>query len=276
THAIRGEDLLSTTPKVQLLMEEIGATPPIYAHLPLLVNEQRKKLSKRRDDVSIADYRTRGYLPEAMVNYLALLGWGPDDDIEIRPVTEIIDKFDLGRVNKAAAFFDLKKLDHFNSTYIQNLATSDFVEQAVPYLRSDERWAPDAVDVALVAEFAGDVQQRVATLSEVPQWYDWLFLDTIEIEEKAMNKGLRKAKQADEVLDGVVAAFADCVWEEDVLNETVRAVGDTLGVKSAVPVRVAVTGKMGGIPLYGPLVRLGREKTIERLRNARGQLERSE
>jgi len=276
THAIRGEDLLSTTPKVQLLMEEIGATPPIYAHLPLLVNEQRKKLSKRRDDVSIADYRTRGYLPEAMVNYLALLGWGPDDDIEIRPVTEIIDKFDLGRVNKAAAFFDLKKLDHFNSTYIQNLATSDFVEQAVPYLRSDERWAPDAVDVALVAEFAGDVQQRVATLSEVPQWYDWLFLDTIEIEEKAMNKGLRKAKRADEVLDGVVAAFADCVWEEDVLNETVRAVGDTLGVKSAVPVRVAVTGKMGGIPLYGPLVRLGREKTIERLRNARGQLERSE
>jgi len=276
THAIRGEDLLSTTPKVQLLMEEIGATPPIYAHLPLLVNEQRKKLSKRRDDVSIADYRTRGYLPEAMVNYLALLGWGPDDDIEIRPVTEIIDKFDLGRVNKAAAFFDLKKLDHFNSTYIQNLATSDFVEQAVPYLRSDERWAPDAVDVALVTEFAGDVQQRVATLSEVPQWYDWLFLDTIEIEEKAMNKGLRKAKQADEVLDGVVAAFADCVWEEDVLNETVRAVGDTLGVKSAVPVRVAVTGKMGGIPLYGPLVRLGREKTIERLRNARGQLERSE
>ncbi len=209
THAIRGEDLLSTTPKVQLLMEEIGATPPIYAHLPLLVNEQRKKLSKRRDDVSIADYRTRGYLPEAMVNYLALLGWGPDDDIEIRPVTEIIDKFDLGRVNKAAAFFDLKKLDHFNSTYIQNLATDDFVEQAVPYLRSDERWAPDAVDVALVAEFAGDVQQRVATLSEVPQWYDWLFLDTIEIEEKAMNKGLRKAKQADEVLDGVVAAFAD-------------------------------------------------------------------
>ncbi len=102
------------------------------------------------------------------------------------------------------------------------------------------------------------------------------FEDTIEIEEKAMNKGLRKAKQADEVLDGVVAAFADCVWEEDVLNETVRAVGDTLGVKSAVPVRVAVTGKMGGIPLYGPLVRLGREKTIERLRNARGQLERSE
>ena len=272
THAIRGEDLLSTTPKVQLLMEEIGATPPVYGHLPLLVNEQRKKLSKRRDDVSIADYRDRGYLPEAMVNYLALLGWGPDDDIEIRPISEIIDKFDLGRVNKAAAFFDLKKLDHFNSTYIQDLTAEEFVAGAMPHLQADERWTPEAVDVSLVQEFAADVQQRVATLSEVPEWYDWLFLDTIEIEEKALNKGLHKAKQADGVLDGVINAFADCPWEEETLNQTVRAVGDALGVKSAVPVRVAVTGKMGGIPLYGPLVRLGRDKTIDRLRAARGLL----
>ena len=275
THAIRGEDLLSTTPKVQLLMEEIGATPPIYGHLPLLVNEQRKKLSKRRDDVSIADYRTRGYLPEAMVNYLALLGWGPDDDIEIRPIIEIIEKFDLGRVNKAAAFFDLKKLDHFSATYIQNLDADKFVELVLPYLHADERWSAETIDVAVVKEFAGDVQQRVARLSEAPDWYDWLFLDSVEIEEKAMNKGLRKAKQADEVLDGVIDAFADCAWEEDVLNQTVRAVGDTLGVKSAVPVRVAVTGKMGGIPLYGPLVRLGRDKTIDRLRTAREHLRSS-
>ena len=275
THAIRGEDLLSTTPKVQLLMEEIGATPPIYGHLPLLVNEQRKKLSKRRDDVSIADYRNRGYLPAAMVNYLALLGWGPDDDIEIRPIGEIVDKFDLSRVNKAAAFFDLKKLDHFNATYIQGLGADDFVAQALPFLHADDRWSPEAVDVDLVREFAGDVQQRVSTLSEVSDWYDWLFLDGVEIEEKAMKKGLQKAKQADEVLDGVIAAFIDCPWEEDVLNQTVRFVGDTLGVKSAVPVRVAVTGKMGGIPLYGPLVRLGREKTIDRLRTARGNLSSS-
>ncbi len=269
THAIRGEDLLSTTPKVQLLMHEIGATPPTYGHLPLLVNEQRKKLSKRRDDVSIADYRTRGYLPEAMVNYLALLGWGPDDDIEIRPIAEIVAKFDLSRVNKAAAFFDLKKLDHFSATYIQNLATDAFVAQAMPYLQADDRWPAEAVDSALVSEFAPEVQKRVAKLSEVPDWYDWIFLDTVEIEEKALAKGLQKAKSADQVLDGVIAAFADCPWDEDVLNQTVRDVGDALGVKSAGPVRVAVTGKMGGIPLYGPLVRLGREKTIDRLRAAR-------
>jgi len=272
THAIRGEDLLSTTPKVQLLMHEIGATPPVYGHLPLLVNEQRKKLSKRRDDVSIADYRERGYLPEAMVNYLALLGWGPDDDIEIRPIAEIVDKFELSRVNKAAAFFDLKKLDHFSATYIQGLDVDSFVAQALPYLHADERWPAEAVDTDLVAEFAAEVQQRVSMLSDVPDWYDWLFLDTVSIEEKALKKGLIKAKQADEVLDGVIAAFADCPWEEDVLNQTVRAVGDDLGVRSAVPVRVAVTGKMGGIPLYGPLVRLGRERTLQRLEAAREHL----
>jgi len=272
THAIRGEDLLSSTPKVQLLMREMGVTPPIYGHLPLLVNEQRKKLSKRRDDVSIADYRQRGYLPEAMVNYLALLGWGPDDDIEIRPINEIVEKFDLGRVNKAAAFFDLKKLDHFNSTYIQALAPQDFVSQALPYLQADDRWSAEQVDVGLVGEFAPDVQQRVAKLQDVNDWYDWLFLDTIEIEEKAFKKGLEKAKQADEVLLGVIEAFADCPWEEDVLNQTVRSVGDTLGVKSAVPIRVAVSGRLGGIPLYGPLERLGRQTTIDRLRAAHVKL----
>lgn len=272
THAIRGEDLLSTTPKVQLLMNEMGATPPVYGHLPLLVNEQRKKLSKRRDDVSIADYRTRGYLPEAMVNYLALLGWGPDDDVEIRPIGEIIERFDLSRVNKAAAFFDLKKLDHFNATYIQALDVDSFVEQALPFLRSDDRWPADAVDVELVREFAPEVQKRVSTLSEVPDWYDWLFLDMVQMDEKALVKGLQKADKADQVLDGVIDAFADCPWEEDVLSQTVRQVGDALGVKSAVPVRVAVTGKMGGIPLYGPLVRLGRDTTIDRLRAAREQL----
>ncbi len=207
-----------------------------------------------------------------MVNYLALLGWGPDDDVEIRPVAEIVEKFDLGRVNKAAAFFDLKKLDHFNATYIQNLDVESFVALATPYLQADERWSADAVDADLVTEFAAEVQKRVSTMSEVPDWYDWLFLDTIEIEEKAMAKGLQNAKQADEVLGGVIAAFADCPWDEDVLSQTVRDVGDALGVKSAVPVRVAVTGKMGGIPLYGPLVRLGREATINRLRSAREHL----
>lgn len=275
THAIRGEDLLSSTPKVQLLFEEIGVEPPTYAHLPLLVNKERKKLSKRRDDVSVGDYRRRGYLPEAMVNYLALLGWGPDDDKEIRPIQEIVEQFSIERVSKAPAFFDLVKLNHFNSTYIQALSQKDFVESIRPYLEADQRWQPDAIDTDLLNETAEEVSKRVDHLSDSVQYLDWLLLDDIEIEEKAFTKGLKKAKSALEVLDGVIEAFADCDWQADVLNKTVRAVGDDLGVKSAVPVRVAVTGKLGGIPLYGPLVHLGRERTIKRLKLARTQLAES-
>lgn len=272
THVIRGEDLLSSTPKVQLLLNEMGATPPTYAHLPLLVNEKRQKLSKRRDDVSVGDYRRRGYLPEAMVNYLALLGWGPDDDIEIRPISEIVERFSIDRVSKAPAFFDINKLNHFNSTYIQALDTPDFVSAVMPYLKDDQRWAPEKLDESIVSENATEVAKRIECLSESVDFLDWLFLDEIEMEEEAFKKGLVKANSALEVLDGVIEAFQTCDWQPDVLNKTVRAVGDDLGVRSAVPVRVAVTGKLGGVPLYGALARLSRETAIERLRKARTAL----
>jgi glutamyl-tRNA synthetase len=129
THAVRGEDLLNTTPKIILLWQALGyeAAPPVYAHLPLLVNEARKKLSKRRDDVALGDYIERGYLSEAMRNYLATLGWGPKDGVEIRPIGEIIEQFRLDDVNKAPAFFDTKKLLHFNGEYLRALAAEDFV-----------------------------------------------------------------------------------------------------------------------------------------------------
>jgi len=269
THAIRGEDLLSTTPKVVLLLDEIGAPRPVYGHLPLLVNEQRKKLSKRRDDVSIADYRSRGYLPEAMANYLALLGWGPRDDVEIRPMSEIIDHFDLADVNKAAAFFDIKKLDHFNSTYIQQLSADDFVDASAPFLADDlVPWNPEQFDADAFAAAASEVQPRAKTLDDVANWVDWLFVDEVTFDEKSWKKGIVKAKKAPEVLAGVVAAFESCDWEADTLEAAVRQVGDDLEVRSAVPVRVAITGKSGGIPLWDPLVRLGRERTLARLRAA--------
>ena len=120
THVVRGEDLINVTPKVLLLRDALGAAGElVFAHLPLIVNEKRQKLSKRRDDVSVGDYIDRGYLPEAMVNYLATLGWGPPDGIEIRPLPEIVELFRLADVNKAGAFFDVKKLQHFNGEYIR-------------------------------------------------------------------------------------------------------------------------------------------------------------
>lgn len=275
THAIRGEDLLSTTPKVQLLLDELGAEPPVYAHLPLLVNERRKKLSKRRDDVSIADYRARGYLPEAMVNYLALLGWGPDDDIEIRPLDEIIAKFNLGSVSKSPAFFDGAKLDHFNATYIQALSVDEYVALVLPSLREDPRWPADAVDESVVRRFAGEVQQRVSTIAASGDWYEWLFAEVAIFDEKAFTKSLVNSDKGLAVIDGVAEAFTDCDWEAETLARVVRRVGDDLDVRSAVPVRVAITGRSSGIPLYEPLQMMGREYALERLGVARERVEAS-
>ena len=135
THVIRGEDLLNTTPRVLLLWQALGfGEPPAYAHLPLLVNAKRQKLSKRRDDVALDVYRRRGYLPEAMVNHLALLGWGPPDEVEIRPLSEIVELFDLEAVKPAPAFFDPDRLDHINAAYIKSLSAAEFADRALPHV----------------------------------------------------------------------------------------------------------------------------------------------
>ncbi len=274
THVIRGEDLLNTTPKVILLWQALGLGEiPVYAHLPLLVNEQRKKLSKRRDDVAMGDYVERGYLAEAMANYLATLGWGPPDGVEIRPMAEIVELFRLEDVTKGSAFFDTKKLDHFNSTYLRALPVDEFVERARPWLESDVApWPPAAWDPGVFTELAPMVQERCVTLADAASFVAWLFVDEVDIDEAAWTKAMVKGKHVPEILDAVTAGLADCPWKADVLEEIVRGAGDALGARSQVPVRVAVTGSNVGIPLFEPLVLLGRERALARLRAARARL----
>ncbi len=212
THVIRGEDLLNTTPKVKLLWDALGfGESPVYAHLPLLVNEQRKKLSKRRDDVALADYVDRGYLPEAMVNTLALLGWGPPDGVEIRPIEEIIELFSLEAVNKSPAFFDPKKLDHINAEYIKAMTPMAFVEAAEPwFIAADAPWPAANYDPVVALALAEEVQQRVTTLSAAPAWLDWLFVDSIdEYDEKSWTKAMVKGRVAHRVLDEITAAVEE-------------------------------------------------------------------
>ena len=199
THVIRGEDLLNTTPKVLLLWQALGYNDvPSYAHLPLLVNEQRKKLSKRRDDVSLGDYMARGYLPEAMVNYLALLGWGPPDEVEIRPIEEIIELFTLEAVNKSAAFFDPKKLDHINAEYIRSLDAEAFMELVRPHMTPpDVCWDAADYDESAIVALAPEIQQRISALADTAQWVDWLFVDVIDqYDPKAWQKAMVKGRAA--------------------------------------------------------------------------------
>ncbi|MEM9203998.1 MAG: glutamate--tRNA ligase family protein, partial [Actinomycetota bacterium] len=281
THVIRGEDLLNTAPKVMLLWEALGyGAKPTYAHLPLLVNEQRKKLSKRRDSVALAAFRDEGYLPAAMLNALALLGWGPSDDVEIRPIEEIVELFSLDAVNKGAAMFDLQKLGHINTEYIKGLTPAGFVDAATPWLTGDDvAWPAEAYDPTIVEALAPEVQQRIAKLDEAAGWLTWLFVAPTEYDERSWTKAMVKGRAADRVLDDVIAALADDPFDDAARIETaVMSVGNALTeelgarVMSQAPVRVALTGGGAGIPLWQAMTLLGRDECLARLRAARARL----
>ena len=281
THVIRGEDLLNTTPRVQLIWQALGyGPPPRYAHLPLLVNSKRQKLSKRRDDVALDSYRHGGYLPEAMVNYLALLGWGPPDEVEIRPLSEIVALFDLDAVKPAAAFFDPARLDHINSAYISELTAEQFTDRAEPFLTSpDVPWPSERYDRDTVRVLAGEIQQRIANLGEAAGWIDWILCPDITYDEKAWHKSIVKGRSAAEVLEAVEARLADDDFSSaERLEAIVMGVGDELTqsvgarVRSQPPVRVALTGTGAGLPLWEPMRLLGKAETLGRLQAARARL----
>ena len=276
THVIRGEDLINTTPKVLLLREALGVVDrPTYAHLPLIVNEQRKKLSKRRDDVSVGDYIDRGYLSDAMGNYLALLGWGPSDGVEIRPMAEIVERFRLEDVTSSSAFFDVKKLDHINAEYIRALPVASFVERSQPWL-DKAPWPAANFDAATFEAMAPLVQERVKVLGEVPGYVDFLFLDEPAFDAKNWNKVMVDAAEAAAtMLDAAAGAFADAPWEAEGLVTLLGDLGEQHEVakkQRQAAVRVAVTGRSVGPPLGESLVLLGRDRVVARLAAARARV----
>ncbi len=266
SHVIRGEDHLSNTPKYQLLWDALGYGPlPVFAHLPLLVNEKRQKLSKRRDKVALEDYRDEGYLPEAMRNYLALLGWAPGGDREVLSLEELIDEFRLEDVNSAPAFFDEKKLQATNASYIRALRSDEFIERAQDWIR--QRWAP----------IGALVQERTRVLGDVPGLIDFLLVDNVVVDGKDWEKGVRQQPAFADLLDGVTSAFETCDWDPTTLRNVVVEVGERLGVpqlgKAQAPIRLATTGRLVGPPLFESLELLGRDRTIRRLRAARARLD---
>ena len=273
THVVRGEDLLNATPKVLLVRQALGlGGPPVFAHLPMLVNEQRQKLSKRRDDVAVSVYREQGYLAEAMVNYLALLGWGPPDGVEIRPLEEIVELFRLEDVNRSPAFFDLDKLRHINGVYVRDLSRSEFIGAAGRFLEQGP-WAAGDFDFEAFERMAPLVQERTTTLTEVPAMVDFLFLDEPAIDPESWDKAM--SNRAAAVLDAALAAYERSPWTSDELMAALRSVGEDLGLnlrKAQAPVRVAVTGRSVGPPLFESLEVLGRDRTLARLRAARSRL----
>jgi glutamyl-tRNA synthetase len=279
THVIRAEEHLPNTPKQQLLWEALGHTPPVWAHLPLVVNEKRQKLSKRRDKVALESYRDEGYLADAMRNYLMLLGWAPSGDREIVPWSVIEKEFRLEDVNPSPAFFDEKKLRAFNGEYIRALSVEEFIAACQPWLKGTETipappWRPEDFDPEAFAAVAPLLQTRVAVLSEIVPYVDFLFLDRPVEDEASWSKAM--TPPAADILAEAAEAFAALPeWRPEPLREALERIGTARGLKlgkAQAPVRVAVTGRTVGLPLFESLVVLGRERTLARIAAARQRL----
>jgi glutamyl-tRNA synthetase len=269
THVIRGEDLINVTPKMLLVRGALGVTDPIeFAHLPLIVGADRKKLSKRQGDVAVADYRDQGFLPEAMVNYLALLGWGPADGVEVRPVEEIVGLFDISDVNPAPAMFDRAKLESVNAEYLRAMSPAELVDAAEPFVADLPGY-----DRSVVEAMAPELQTRLKTLAELPSLVDFFFADPVD-DPAAWDKAIASNDAAPGILDAALAAYESVEWSADALHtatlELAEGVGLKLG-KAQAPIRVAVTGRTVGPPLFESLVVLGRERTLRRLAAARSR-----
>ena len=267
THVIRGEDHISNTSKYLLLWEALGYGPvPVFAHLPLLFNDARKKLSKRRDKVAVEDYRDEGYLPEAMLNYLGLLGWSPGGDREIVSLDEMIAEFRLEDVRSAGAIFDERKLQSVNAEYLRALPARQLVERAQAWIQA--RWEP----------IAPLVQERARTLSEVFTMTDFLFRPEPVIDSGDWEKGVRKTPQFAALLVAASAHYSDIDWTSEALHEATVAAGEEVGVpqlgKAQVPIRLAVTGRSVGPPLFESLELLGRDRTLARLSAALARVQR--
>jgi glutamyl-tRNA synthetase len=280
THVIRGEDLLPSTPKGLLLWEALkgpGAELPMFAHLPLLVNAKRQKLSKRRDTVAVEAYRDEGYLADAMRNYLALLGWSHPEGREILSAAELIADFRLEDVNHAPAFFDVDKLRWLNGEYIRALSVDDFIEAAGPWTSPPAApWPEERFDADVFRAMAPLVQERVTVLSEVTTMVDFLFVAVPTIDE-ATWAVLEANASAPTILETALKAYGDCSWSATALHEVTQELADKVGFKlgkAQAPIRIALTGRRVGPPLFESMELLGRTAVLERVGAVADELRR--
>jgi glutamyl-tRNA synthetase len=280
TDVLRGEDLLPSTPRQLALyaaLTDIGVASgaPRFGHLPLVTGEGTRKLSKRDPTSNLDVYRERGFLPEALVNYLALLGWSIAEDRDIFSTAELVEAFDVTRVSANPARFDLKKAEAINATHLRALPVTTFIEQVTPFLAAAGlvEEPPSDDQRRILAAIAPMAQERLIVLSEAVGLLRFLFVDEVEIEPAAAEKQLA-GPAATEVLDAASAALEGLSdWSTARIEEALKtSLVDGLGRKPRQafgPVRVAVSGRTVSPPLYESIELLGRERTLARLAVAR-------
>jgi len=256
THVIRGEDHVSNTPKQINVLRALGAEPPVYAHAPNVFGIDGKKLSKRHGAVSVDEFREAGYVPEALMNFLALLGWAPDGETTIMSADELVERFSLERVGSSPATFDYAKLDWMNGVYLRALPVDAYADRLVTFLRERGiEWPEDTVRAT-----APLVQEKITRLDEVTDFAGFLFHD-VEPDPSVLDARILRAAVA--ALGGVDP------WTAAEIEATLKKLCDDLGEKPRtvyLPIRVAVTGSRVSPGLYESLELLGRETSLERMR----------
>lgn len=279
SHVIRAEEWLSSTPRHVLMYQALGFEPPNFAHLPMLLGADRSKLSKRHGAVSIIEYYQQGYLPQAMINFLALLGWSLDDKTEIFSRQQLIDSFSLGRVSRTAAIFNQDKLSWMNGVYIRSLTADEFYDAAEPYLMMD-RAAGEAVIASeeYVRDILPLVQERAKTLVELTELTQFFFVEELDyapdllIGKKMSRESTAEALKTAQQRLGELAAF-----ETESLEVLLRPLAVELGLKAGQlfgALRTAVTGRTATPPLFQTMAVLGKERCLQRIEAALDSLNR--
>ncbi len=273
SHVIRGEDHISNTPKHILLFEALGYPLPVFAHLPLILNPDGTKMSKRKSQTAVADYIAQGFTREGFVNYLALLGWNPGTEEDVLDLDALVAGFDLGKVQKGGARFDRERLEWLNGQWIRRLPVDELVDRLRPFLEA-ERVAGGIDRVPSDEELRSlmpILQERLPTLASITELVGFLWVDALTVDPAMLVpkrwdpattvEGLRAARE-------VLAAHDAVTWEADELEPPLRTLAESRGWKAGdlfMPVRVAVTGRTATPPLFDTLVAIGRERVLARL-----------
>jgi glutamyl-tRNA synthetase len=273
THIIRGADHLSNTPKQVLIYKALGAEPPIFAHVPLILGPDRTRLSKRHGATSVGSYADEGFLPEAFRNFLALLGWSPGADAEYLRTNELIERFALSGVSRTNAIFDRAKLEWYNTQYLQKPP----VEELLPYVEAElkraglwkEAWA--TTERAWFAHTVDLIRPRTRLLGDFTSWARAFFTDDFEYEPEARAKFWKDEKLPLLMPKLVEALDALPDWNHDACDAALRGVATAEGVKAGLLInatRVAIVGRAVAPPLFETMVVLGKDPVISRLRRA--------
>ncbi|MBI2965290.1 MAG: glutamate--tRNA ligase [Chloroflexi bacterium] len=284
THVLRGEEWIASTPRHVLIHEKLGYQMPVMVHLPLLLAPDRSKLSKRHGATSVNEFRDAGFLPEAMFNFLALMGWSPGDDREVMTRQEIVDAFSLDRIKDSPAIFDRTKLEWMNGVYIRQLTPRQLAERLIPFLEQSPGGLPPSVprplDIGYLEKSVPLVQDRLKTLRDAADLIDFLYAPEIRPEPaEVVQKGMTVATTASSLGRSLQVLREAEPFEHPVLDARHRALAEELGLKTGQlfgALRVAITGKKVAPPLFETMEVLGRKLCVERVERAIDALGRSE